>query len=90
MNTFKKIASVFAAAAMALSLAACSNINGSSSASDSTDDSSAASGSYRTVDQIKESGEIIRTHLATLTTTANSRATMFILQTVSQRTSALS
>ena len=43
---------------MALSLAACSNSNGSSSASDSTDDSSAASGSYRTVDQIKESGEI--------------------------------
>ena len=58
MNTFKKIASVFAAAAMALSLAACSNSNGSSSATDSTDDSSAASGSYRTVDQIKESGEI--------------------------------
>lgn len=58
MNTFKKIASVFAAAAMALSLAACSNSNGSSSASDSTGDSSAASGSYRTVDQIKESGEI--------------------------------
>lgn len=43
---------------MALSLAACSNSNGSSAASDSTDDSSAASGSYRTVDQIKESGEI--------------------------------
>lgn len=58
MNTFKKIASVFAAPAMALSLAACSNSNGSSSASDSTGDSSAASGSYRTVDQIKESGEI--------------------------------
>ena len=58
MNTFKKIASVFAAAAMALSLAACSNSNGSSSASDSTGDSSAASGSYRTVDQIKDSGEI--------------------------------
>lgn len=58
MNTLKKIASVFAAAAMALSLAACSNSNGSSSASDSTGDSSAASGSYRTVDQIKESGEI--------------------------------
>lgn len=58
MNTFKKIASVFAAAAMALSLAACSNNNGSSAASDSTGDSSAASGSYRTVDQIKESGEI--------------------------------
>ena len=52
MNTFKKIASVFAAAAMALSLAACSNSNGSSSASDSTDDSSAASGSYRTVDPV--------------------------------------
>lgn len=58
MNTFKKIASVFAAAAMALFLAACSNSNGSSAASDSTGDSSAASGSYRTVDQIKESGEI--------------------------------
>ncbi len=58
MNTFKKIASVFAAAAMALSLSGCSNSNGSSAASDSTDDSSAASGSYRTVDQIKESGEI--------------------------------
>ena len=58
MNIFKKIASVFAAAAMALSLAACSNNNGSSAASDSTGDSSAASGSYRTVDQIKESGEI--------------------------------
>lgn len=58
MNTFKKIASVFAVAAMALSLAACSNSNGSSAASDSTGDSSAASGSYRTVDQIKESGEI--------------------------------
>lgn len=58
MNTFKKIASVFAAAAMALSLAACSNSNGSSAVSDSTDDFSAASGSYRTVDQIKESGEI--------------------------------
>ena len=43
---------------MAVSLAACSNSNGSSAASDSTDDSSAASGSYRTVDQIKESGEI--------------------------------
>ena len=58
MTTFTKIASVLAAAAMALSLAACSNSNGSSAASDSTDDSSAASGSYRTVDQIKESGEI--------------------------------
>ena len=52
MNTFKKIASVFAAAAMALSLAACSSNESSSAASDNT------SGSYRTVDQIKESGEI--------------------------------
>ena len=58
MNTFKKIASAFAAAAMALSPAAYSDGNGYPSASDSTGSSSAASGSYRTVDQIKESGEI--------------------------------
>ena len=57
MNTFKKIASVFAAAAMALSLAACSSSNGSSAASDNSD-APAAAGTYRTVDQIKESGEI--------------------------------
>lgn len=56
MNTFKKIASVFAAAAMALSLAACSSNESSSAASDNSSD--AATGSYRTVDQIKESGEI--------------------------------
>ncbi len=57
MNTLKKIASVFAAAAMALSFAACSNSNGSSAA-DSGDSSAAQSGTYRTVDQIKESGEV--------------------------------
>ncbi len=56
MNTFKKIASVFAATAMALSLAACSSNESSSAASDNSSD--AATGSYRTVDQIKESGEI--------------------------------
>lgn len=57
MNTFKKIASVFAAAAMALSLSACSGSNGSSAASDNSD-APASAGTYRTVDQIKESGEI--------------------------------
>lgn len=57
MNTFKKIASVFAAAAMALSFAACSSSSGSSD--DSGDSSSAGqAGSFRTVDEIKESGEI--------------------------------
>lgn len=56
MNTFKKIASVFAAAAMALSFAACSGNNGSSAADGG--DSAAQSGTYRTVDQIKESGEV--------------------------------
>ena len=49
MNTFKKIAAAFAAAAVALSMTACS---GSGSNSD------AQSGAYRTVDQIKESGEV--------------------------------
>ena len=42
---------------MALSLAACSSSNGSSAASDNSD-APAAAGTYRTVDQIKESGEI--------------------------------
>ena len=58
MNTFKKIASIFAAAAMALSMAACSSNGNSSAASGSEGGDSAAAGSYRTVDQIKESGEI--------------------------------
>ncbi len=47
MNIFKKIAAAFTAAAVALSMTACS---GSSS--------DAQSGAYRTVDQIKESGEV--------------------------------
>lgn len=61
MNTFKKIASVFAAAAMALTFAACSNSNASdSSASDNGGDSAStgSAASYRTVDEIKESGKI--------------------------------
>ncbi len=53
MNTFKKIAAAFAAAAVALSMAACSGGN-----SGSGGNSDAQSGAYRTVDQIKESGEV--------------------------------
>ncbi len=53
MNTFKKIAAAFAAAAVALSMAACSGGN-----SGSGSNSDAQSGAYRTVDQIKESGEV--------------------------------
>jgi len=56
MKAFKKIAAVFAAAAMALSLAACSSSNDGSSAADSGN--SAAAGSFRTVDEIKNSGKI--------------------------------
>ncbi|CCY17237.1 aBC transporter substrate-binding protein family 3 [Eubacterium sp. CAG:786] len=57
MKAFKKIAAVFAAAAMALSLAACSGSNNDgSSAADSGN--SAAAGSFRTVDEIKSSGKI--------------------------------
>ena len=55
MRTFKKIASVFAAAAMALTMAGCSG-GGNSAASDSS--GAPVSGTYRTVDQIKESGEV--------------------------------
>ncbi len=58
MNTFKKIASVFAAAAMAVSMAACSSNSTSSDSSAADSGSSAAAGSFRTVDEIKESGEI--------------------------------
>ena len=58
MNTFKKIASVFAAAAMAVSMAACSSNSTSSDSSAADGGSSAAAGSFRTVDEIKESGEI--------------------------------
>ncbi|MGN1108751.1 MAG: cysteine ABC transporter substrate-binding protein [Oscillospiraceae bacterium] len=59
MRTFKKIASIFAAAAMALTLAGCAG--GNNSGANSTDggsDAPASSGAYRTVDQIKESGEV--------------------------------
>lgn len=57
MKAFKKIAAVFAAAAMALSLAACSGGNNDgSSAADSGN--GAAAGSFRTVDEIKSSGKI--------------------------------
>lgn len=57
MKAFKKIAAVFVAAAMALSLAACSGGNNDgSSAADSGN--SAAAGSFRTVDEIKNSGKI--------------------------------
>ena len=60
MNTFKKIASVFAAAAMAVSMAACSSGNTSNTSSEGSaaDGSSAAAGSFRTVDEIKDSGEV--------------------------------
>lgn len=54
MNVFKKITSVFAAAAMALSFAACSGNGGAS-----TDGASAGgAASFRTVDEIKESGKV--------------------------------
>ena len=52
MKALKKIASVFAAAAMALTFAGCA---GSGSSSDS---GSAAAGSFRTVDEIKSSGKV--------------------------------
>lgn len=54
MKVFKKIASVFAAAAMALSLAACSGGKTSSGEQDGTP----AAGSFRTVDEIKSSGKV--------------------------------
>ena len=57
MKAFKKIAAVFAAAAMALSLAACSGSNNDSSSS-ADSGNSAAAGSFRTVDEIKSSGKI--------------------------------
>ena len=56
MKLFKKIALVFAAAAMALSVAACSGAKTGSDASDS--DASAGAGSFRTVDEIKTSGKV--------------------------------
>ena len=56
MKLFKKIALVFTAAAMALSLAACSGAKTSSGASDAS--GAAGSGSFRTVDEIKSSGKV--------------------------------
>lgn len=59
MRTFKKIASIFAAAAMALTLAGCAGGNNSgASSADGGSEAPASSGAYRTVDQIKESGEV--------------------------------
>ena len=86
MKAFKKIAAVFAAAAMALSLAACSGSNNDgSSAADSGN--SAAAGSFRTVDEIKSSGKI-RIRSVMLTTTVSSRAMTCISQSASLRISA--
>lgn len=58
MKAFKKIAAVFAAAAMALSLAACSSSNNNDGSSAADSGNSAAAGSFRTVDEIKNSGKI--------------------------------
>ena len=58
MEAFKKIAAVFAAAAMALSLAACSSSNNNDGSSAADSGNSAAAGSFRTVDEIKNSGKI--------------------------------
>ena len=52
MKILKRISAVFAAAAMALTLAGCGNSESGS------DPAASGSGSFRTVDQIKESGEI--------------------------------
>ncbi|MGN1423434.1 MAG: cysteine ABC transporter substrate-binding protein [Oscillospiraceae bacterium] len=51
MKVLKKIAAVFAAAAMALTFAGCAG-------SGSSDSESAAAGSFRTVDEIKSSGKV--------------------------------
>ena len=53
MNVFKKITSVFAAVAMALSFAACSGNGGASDGA-----SAGGAASFRTVDEIKESGKV--------------------------------
>ncbi len=64
MKVFKKLASVFAAAAMVLSVTACSQNGGSSSGTEASgntsgDSSAVTQGSFRTLDQIKESGKIV-------------------------------
>lgn len=58
MKAFKKIAAVFVAAAMALSLAACSSSNNNDGSSAADSGNGAAAGSFRTVDEIKNSGKI--------------------------------
>lgn len=61
MNALKKIAkltALFTAAAMSLSLAACSGNTSQADASSSDSSNNASAASYRTVDQIKESGSI--------------------------------
>ncbi|MDE6728225.1 MAG: amino acid ABC transporter substrate-binding protein, partial [Oscillospiraceae bacterium] len=52
MKLIKKLTAVFAAAAMALTLAGCGKTEGGSG------QDASGSGSFRTVDQIKESGEL--------------------------------
>lgn len=63
MKFTKMISAVFAAAAMTLTMAGCGNgesgsTPANSNAQSNTSETSSASGSFRTVDQIKESGEI--------------------------------
>lgn len=55
MKAFKRLASIFTAAALALSLAACSK---GGSDSGSTDSSASTQATFRTVDEIKESGTV--------------------------------
>lgn len=55
MKAFKKLAAAFTAAALALSLAACSKSGGSDSSTNSAANGAAA---FRTVDEIKESGTV--------------------------------
>lgn len=57
MKLLKRISAVFAAAAMALALAGCNN-GGSSASTGESNAQAASGGTFRTVDQIKESGEI--------------------------------
>lgn len=57
MKLLKRISAVFAAAAMALALAGCNN-GGSSASTGESNAATASGGTFRTVDQIKESGEI--------------------------------
>ena len=60
MKTFKKIASIFAAAAMTLSVTACSTGGNSSGSTPESGSAGTAesTGSFRTLDEIKESGKI--------------------------------